>query len=83
VVVSGLRPAEPLVVAAAVALFGIWLIEVGLVLGLVVERRTYEQAGPVAAMIVLLLPAVFFIRSRCSAASARSARLSCAGSTPS
>jgi hypothetical protein len=61
VVVSGLRPAQPLLIAAAVALFGIWLIEVGLVLGLIVERRTYEQAGPVAALMVLLLPAVLAV----------------------
>ncbi len=59
VAISGLHPAEPVLVAAAVALFGVWLVELGLVLGLVVERRTYETAGPVVSMCVLLLPAGF------------------------
>jgi hypothetical protein len=57
VAISGLRPAEPLAVAAAVTLLGVWLVEVGLVLGLTIERKRYETVGPIVAMWVLLAPA--------------------------
>ena len=61
VLLSGLQPAEPLPVVAALALLGMWLVEVGLGLGLVIERRTYETLGPIVSMWVLLVPAVVAI----------------------